>query len=238
MTNPQPPFILALTGKPGAGKDTIADLIAPALGFARLAFADALRSEISEAWRIDTRMLTSRETKEWPIPALAVGMCNATGFISWMHDQGESLTEPRSARWVMQNYGDYQRRHTPDYYAAKATKAIQRLIGTGHRRIVITDLRYRIEEEALRAIPGASAYTVRVVRLSKESALSADTERHSSELDQDNLTPHAVIFNNATKTDLAKQVLFCLKRFSVDVETPTTVLPLPTEQTATDWSAA
>ena len=113
--NSTKPIVIALTGKPGAGKDTIADMLSPSLGFQRIAFADALRREIAEAWRMPAAMLTDRPTKEWAVPIFAVGMCSDLGFMSWCHEQGESLSEPRSPRWVMQNWGDYKRRHAPDH---------------------------------------------------------------------------------------------------------------------------
>lgn len=175
--NTHRPIVIALTGKPGVGKDTIADLLAPAHGFERIAFADALRREICEAWRIDQRWLTERDTKEWPLPLLAVGMSADTGFVRWCMEQGESLTEPRSPRWAMQNWGDYKRRLQPDYYAAIVARWVGRQIGVSRSRIVVTDLRYPIEHEALRH------HGVKVLRVIRTSTteLQACTASHSSE---------------------------------------------------------
>ena len=175
--NTHHPIVIALTGKPGVGKDTIADLLAPAYGFERIAFADALRREICEAWRIDTRWLTERDTKEWPLPLLAVGMCADTSFVRWCMEQGESLTEPRSPRWTMQNWADYKRRLKPDHYAAIVARWIGRQIGVSRSRIVVTDLRHPVELDALQAY---GVYVLRVIRTTS-TELQACTASHSSE---------------------------------------------------------
>ncbi|SEA49752.1 hypothetical protein [Variovorax sp. YR216] len=171
------PFILALTGYPDVGKDTVAQVLAPRHGFASIAFADALRREVSEAWRIDQRMLTHRPTKELPIPALAAGMCNVPGFMHWCVDSGESLVEPRSPRWALQRWATYQRRFNQSYYADIVDRWIRRQIGIGWKRIVVTDLRDQVEERVLR---GLEAHVVRVHRPDARP-LAADTAAHASE---------------------------------------------------------
>lgn len=199
------PCIIALTGKPDVGKDTVADLLSPQLGFARIAFADALRREVSEAWRIDQRMLTDRATKEWPIPALAVGMCSETGFIRWCAECQESLYEPRSPRWVLQHWATYQRRFEPDRYARIVARWVARQIGCGWNRIVISDLRDPIEAEALRP------FGAKVVRVHRPGAtsLAADTASHSSE-QHHRLPAHADIVNDGSLQALAEATLQCL----------------------------
>lgn len=176
--NHSEPIIIALTGAAGAGKDTIAEHLQRAFAFDRIAFADALRREISEAWRIDTRMLTDSTTKEWPIPALAVGQCSETGFLAYAHRCGESLSDPRSPRWTMQQWGDYQRRNEPDRYAAIVARWIRRQIGTSRTRIVVTDLRFDNELQYLRML---GARVLRVHRTERRSSLAADTAGHVSE---------------------------------------------------------
>lgn len=172
-----PALILALTGRPDVGKDTVADVLAPQQGFVRIAFADALRREVAEAWRIDIRMLTHRPTKETPMPALAAGMCSDPGFARWIADGGDLLTAPRSPRWVMQRWATYKRRFSPNYYASIVERWIWRQIGTGWTRIVITDLRDPVEEEMLRAL-GAKVMRVHRPQL---ASLPADTAGHVSE---------------------------------------------------------
>lgn len=202
------PFILALTGYPDVGKDTVAQVLAPRHGFASIAFADALRREVSEAWRIDQRMLTHRPTKELPIPALAAGMCNVPGFMHWCVDSGESLVEPRSPRWALQRWATYQRRFNASYYADIVDRWIRRQIGIGWKRIVVTDLRDQVEERVLR---GLEAHVVRVHRPDARP-IAADTAAHASEQHL-RIKADADIVNDGSLEALAGATLECLAGF-------------------------
>ena len=206
---PDRPRLIALTGYAGAGKDTAASFLVSAAGYQAIAFADALRREVAAAWRIDHRMLTDRATKEWPVPALAAGNCGEPGFVAWCNDSGHSLTEPRSARWVMQNWGSWVRRGAPQHYAHIVVAWAQRQAGIGWRRLVVTDLRYPNEATALRAL--APAFDVRLVRVHRPAqpgtaALAADTAAHDSERIE-RLRVDADITNEGTLPALAAQVL-------------------------------
>lgn len=174
--------VIAFTGKTGAGKDSAAAVLHNHCHFDTIAFADALRREIAAAWRIDERMLNDRPTKEWSIPALAVGMCSEPAFVSWCFDAGESLHEPRSPRWAMQHWADFQRRFRPTYYADIVCRWIGRQASVGFRRFAITDLRDPVELVALQAL----GVRVSVVRVYSPNAttLDTDTAHHSSERHQ------------------------------------------------------
>lgn len=171
--------VIAFTGKTGAGKDTAATALADGRGFLTIAFGDALRREICAAWRVDERMLTARPTKELPVPALAVGMCSEPGFVRWCFDAGESLHEPRSARWTMQQWATYQRRFDPSRYADIVARWIVRQFGLGFNRVAVTDLRDPVELATLQLL-GVSLHVVRV-HSPRAVALTTDTARHSSE---------------------------------------------------------
>lgn len=204
-------FIIALTGLPDVGKDTVASLISPQLGFARVAFADALRREVCEAWRIDLRMLTNRAIKELPIPALAAGMCSAPGFLRWIADGGESLVYPRSPRWILQQWATYQRRYDDGHYTAIAKRTIGRLLGTGWNRVVVSDLRHSVEADMLREL-GA-----KVVRVQRPDArpLPAETAGHSSE-QHHTIKADAVIVNDGSLQVLAEVTVQCLAELGVN----------------------
>lgn len=199
------PLILALTGKPDVGKDTVAQILTPAHGFQSIAFADKLREEVSEHWRVDVRMLTDRSTKEWPIPALAAGMCSAPGFLRWIVDGGDTLTEPRSPRWALQNWASYQRRTVPDYYARVVDGWIRRQIGSGWNRLVVSDLRDPVEEAMLRT------HGAKVVRIHRPDAhpLQGDTARHVSE-QHHRIQADADIVNDGSLQALAEAALACV----------------------------
>ena len=199
------PLIIALTGRPGAGKDSIADVLAPQQGFARIAFADALRREVAEAWRIDLRMLTDRPTKELELPALAAGMCSDPAFMRWVVDGGDSLTAPRSPRWALQRWASFKRRFAPDYYASIVERWIRRQLGSGWTRIVVTDLRDPVEEAMLRRL---GAKVVRVHR-PELAAMPADTAMHVSE-QHHRIKADADILNDGSMQALADAALECV----------------------------
>src|SRR5450830_1359931 len=158
------PLILALTGRPDVGKDTVADVLAPGHGFARIAFADALRREVA--------------------------------------DGGDSLTEPRSPRWAMQRWASYKRRFVPCYYATIVKRWIERQVGTGWTRIVVTDLRDAVEEHMLRNL---GAKVVRVHR-PQVATLAADTASHVSERHY-TIPADADIVNDGSLQALAESAL-------------------------------
>lgn len=209
------PLIIALTGRPGAGKDSIADVLAPQQGFARIAFADALRREVAEAWRIDLRMLTDRPTKELELPALAAGMCSDPAFMRWVADGGDSLTAPRSPRWALQRWASFKRQFTPDYFARIVERWIRRQLGSGWTRIVVTDLRDPVEEAMLRRL---GAKVVRVHR-PELAAMPADTAMHVSE-QHHRIKADADILNDGSMQALADAVLECVGLLEVLVVAP------------------
>ena len=209
------PLIIALTGRPGVGKDSIADVLAPQQGFARIAFADALRREVAEAWRIDLRMLTDRPTKELELPALAAGMCSDPAFMRWVADGGDSLTAPRSPRWTLQRWASFKRQFTPDYFARIVERWIRRQLGSGWNRIVITDLRDPVEEAMLRRL---GAKVVRVHR-PELAAMPADTAMHVSE-QHHRIKADADILNDGSMQALADAVLECVGLLEVLVVAP------------------
>ena len=209
------PLIIALTGRPGAGKDSIADVLAPQQGFARIAFADALRREVCEAWRIDLRMLTDRPTKELELPALAAGMCSDPAFMRWVADGGDSLTAPRSPRWALQRWASFKRQFTPDYFASIVERWIRRQLGSGWTRIVVTDLRDPVEEAMLRRL---GAKVVRVHR-PELAAMPADTAMHVSE-QHHRIKADADILNDGSMQALADAVLECVGLLEVLVVAP------------------
>lgn len=170
-------MLVGFSGRAGSGKDSCADILQQH-GFARLAFADALRDEVSEAWRIDPRMLADRSTKEWEIPAMAVERCADACFIAAMRADDVDIAAPRSPRWVLQRWGtEYRREADPDYWIVKALHRLQRLRANGRHRVCITDVRFFNEALAVRSIGG---HVVEVHRPGLP-AMPAGTAGHASE---------------------------------------------------------
>ncbi len=194
------PEIIGLCGLAGCGKDTVAQLLTTHLRFSHLAFADALRAEICQAYGIDLSILTRRDTKEVPTAALALSRCSTdSGFAmaviaqcKWL-EPGRSLKDefsaPRSARQIMQWWGtEYRRAYSGQDYWTRKLKARIHIQQCGHQfRHVISDVRFDNEAEAVRAMGG-------VIWQIKRPDIKYDAS-HCSETDGLRFAPDLVINN-------------------------------------------
>lgn len=201
MNHVHPPLrLIALTGHKGVGKDSAAAALVRHLGYRSIAFADALRAEVAAAWRIDARMLTDRATKEYAIPALAIGACCEPEFVQrWSADMHD---EPRSPRWIMQRWGDFQRERLSSlHYACIVVRWLKAQVHEGHARFVVTDARYLVELSLLRHW----SPHLRVVQVIRPD-LPPSADSHSSEML--GKTPQSYgLMNTGTLEDLVSATL-------------------------------
>lgn len=169
-------MLIGLTGAAGAGKDSVAAVLCAAQWRSQ-AFADALRVEIAEAFGIDQRLLTDRRHKESNTPQLAAGMASNANWLCWAAVNGHSLIQPRSPRWVLQIWGSFRRQNAPDYWVRHVTYWAQYQRQYRPCNLVITDVRYPNEAQALRDLGG---HIVRVHRPGG-APLAPETAGHESE---------------------------------------------------------
>ena len=205
-----PPSLIGLTGAVGAGKDSAAAVLQRA-GWRSMAFADALRIEVAEAWGIDIRRFVDRIGKDKPAPELAAGYCTARRFVAWAAYSGISMIEPRSPRWVMQTWGSYRRSGDPAYWVTQVEHWIRYQRSTGHPRLVITDVRLPIEASMLRL---AGGLLVRVHRPGL-APLAADTAGHESE-QHTALAADADLHNDGDLEHLSAEVARVLHQLATD----------------------
>lgn len=205
------PFnIIGLTGPKGSGKDTVASLLRTHAGFYPVAFADALREEVCDAWRIEPLYLIRPETKEHPMSALALRKCLSDSFVGraqlWHAAAGQDLNldAPRTPRQIMQWWGtEYRRTHDPEYWISMLESRIQQLISTGEQsRIVVTDVRFENEVDCIRA-PYFGGALWQVTR----PGCGVPAGSHVSEVTGDHFEPDAVIDNSGDIRHLQQQVL-------------------------------
>lgn len=206
------PYIIALTGPAGAGKDTVADYLVEHHGYTKLAFADALREEVGRAFDISVKTLTQRETKEHPMSALALHRCMNPEFVQRMQQQlllagglggivGEriNLRAPNSPRQIMQWWGtEYRRAQNPHYWLDAFTTRLVRAQVLGHHWFVVTDVRNSNEAALLREL-GASLW--QITRPGYEPQPGA----HSSETTGAEFAPDHQLVNSHSITHLHKQ---------------------------------
>lgn len=155
--------LIALTGKVGSGKDSSADYLVRHAGFMKLAFADTLRAEILDGFDLTERadILTNRDTKEQPHPALALRNCTKFGFIGAVatatHACVDSawLDASRTPRQILQWWGtEYRRRQDEHYWISRMASKVGVHRGNGQNSFVITDCRFANELAFVHAIGG------------------------------------------------------------------------------------
>lgn len=139
--------ILALAGKKGSGKDTLADLLKPR--FQRASFADPLYLEVQNAFGLsDQNLLRNRDTKELPTPQMALCKCQDVDFIEVCKDLGFEDTLPQSPRKILQIWGTEYRqvKNGPSYWS---DKLIELLAANPEIDYCIPDMRFPHEYAAL-----------------------------------------------------------------------------------------
>ena len=216
------PLIVALTGKPASGKKTIASMLAPGQGFAAVSFADAVRRDAAQAWRLDVRLLSHPGLQQAPFNSRAAGMCSDPAFMLWLTDGGEQLPPPRSPAWVIQRWSEFRCRFIPDFYCRQIERQIGRLVGCGWSRIVVHDLATTTQETMLRRL-GAKVVRVHRIDLAAAPEQPADSGASST------IKSHADIENSGSLEGLATAAVECIEFLEVLVLAPYRQLVRETE---------
>jgi hypothetical protein len=209
-------IVIAMTGYAGVGKDTAAELLVTHLGFRQLAFADALRGEVSNAFGIELSYLTHPSTKNHPMTALSMrkapmgflaALALAPGVIPGI---GEGrvpdawLDAPRSPRQILQWWGtEYRRREHEHYWSRQLAQRVFDYMRDGESRFVITDLRFNNEVETVRALDGK-------IWQIKRPGITAETTSegaHASATDGSEFGPDLVLSNSHDIRHLQQLVL-------------------------------
>lgn len=182
--------LVALCGAAGAGKDTVADML-PAR---KLAFADTLYREVSEAFGVTIADLKCRATKETPSNRLGLRFCDDTAFR--ISRREESYYAPQSPRQILQWWGDYLRAQMPDYFVCRAAEEIGRV----QTPTVITDVRFPNEAAMVRQL-GGQIWQI------KRPGYEAGGTGHASDTAGDEFAPDRVVVNSGSMEDLRATAL-------------------------------
>lgn len=207
------PITIALTGLAGAGKDTVADTLVTYAGFSKLAFADALRSEVAHAFGLGDRygILSDPVAKEQPQAALKLVDCSDAAFVSLVLDivdgwrTTESLDQHHSPRRILQWWGtEYRRAQQPNYWTTKVAMRVAQMHANDQDRVVITDCRFANEAQAVRTLGGEIWQVTRPGQAVVEGG-------HVSQTDGAQFNPDAVLVNGTTINGLRHTTLRALQ---------------------------
>lgn len=200
------PIVVGLLGKPGAGKDTVADFLVEQDGNAvKLAFGDVLYQEVAKAYDVPVEWLKDRDIKDTPQMALARMHCLDAQVVQVLRDQ--ESTAPLSPRFILQTLGDYRRQQNPNYLVDQVQEQAQAALQQG-QSVIVADLRRPEEVQMVRDLGGV---TVRVRNSKVEAALANAAEQGSIEANHalenalDGMPTDLHIHNNDTLETLRGQ---------------------------------
>ncbi|MDW5417718.1 hypothetical protein R6242_14200 [Iodobacter sp. CM08] len=152
----KPRIIIGLSGLAGAGKDTAADFLVAHHGFTKMAFGDALKEELAEAFNVPVDFFNNRDSKETDCEELALINCRNQNFndvqAHLLRQRPALAFESRSPRWIMQQWGtEYRRKYySQDYWTTQLAKRIESTVGN----VVVTDVRFDDEADFISRLDG------------------------------------------------------------------------------------
>lgn len=163
-------MIIALTGLPQSGKDTFAKILQDELNskvsdkFKLVTFAKPLKEMLAKAMNVDVNFFENNEFKdkqtddvEWwfyysnvfkdPSRVSNISKYAYSQYKDSLHGDSNFKLHKPSNREVMQIFGDLMRSYNKNYFIDVALRGI-----TSKDNIIVTDLRYENELEALKRI--------------------------------------------------------------------------------------
>jgi hypothetical protein len=174
--------LIGLAGRAGSGKDTVADYLVAHHRFVKRGFTDALYEEVAEAFGVTVEWLRDRTRKEIPQQDLALGNCRDIEFVMLVLPvpDEEGFQEPRSPRWILQQWGtEYRRGQDPDYWVRQVYDFCR---ANPDRDIAIPDVRFDNEASMVRSLGGAILV---VSRPQVEAVLQHESEKGISHMFND-----------------------------------------------------
>lgn len=174
-----PPLLIGLTGRAGAGKDTVAGYLEDAYGCAPIALADPILDMLGALIQhvdVDGAWLIERDLKEQPRPVLLA-----------------------SYRQLARAIGDALRAIDADFWVRIAAHHTGQLLAMGNN-VCLTDVRYPNEAQELAAMGGV------LVCIERPAHELPSVQPHSSESHTDSLAVQHTLINNGSRATLEDQI--------------------------------
>lgn len=202
-------MIIGISGKAGSGKDAAADVLVRELGFVRVSLADPMKRFCMGLWGFSYEQLwgpsSARNAPDPRFPRRAHGHLEClsprhalqTLGSEWGRacDEGVWIRYALGVARALEDGGSL--RYDPQFGLMLAERPVQ------HRGVVIPDVRFQNEMDAIRGAGG------RVWRVRRGSGLEGSAGLHTSETAQDGIADaefDAVIRNDGDLADLARAV--------------------------------
>lgn len=179
-------MIIAFTGKKQSGKTTACNALRERYDVRQLNFKDALIKEIKQNFPDLLKVLAWEES-------VKIGTTISVDDLF--------ILKPPSIRTLMQNYGtEVRRADDPDYWVMQWKLALVELMREDETIIVVDDVRFKNEAEAVRAYGGI------IIRLNRTDMES--TDGHVSETEQDEIPADYTIETGAGMQDELARKLY------------------------------
>lgn len=194
--------LIAVSGKMGAGKDTIAPLLMNKMNpngkNVHMSFADPLREEVNEI--IDSNSYAEdgegylykvRRVMD-DAPSREILMQARRLVIQAIHNEGviTASDHTTSMRMLLQWWGtDVRRAVDPDYWVKRTMRMVMRAMGNGVS-VYITDARFTNELDAIHAAGG------KIIRIDVEESVRIDRILH-----RDGVRPTRAQLSHPSETD-------------------------------------
>ena len=226
-SNASKPWLVGLTGAPGAGKDTVADMLVARSGNAiKLGFGDILYQEVSGAYGVPVIWLENRKMKDSPQSALSRAMCQNEEMQEVLKNR--DYTAPLSPRYVLQQWGDYRRAQNPDYLIDHVREQVQSALDSG-TSVAVSGIRTIPELTAIQAWGGV---TLRVRNpeieqaLARAQAAGSVEANHPLENTLNDVPVDLEVVNDGTLEDLQAKI----PGLYAQIQEPSTATPEATLQ--------
>ena len=215
------PLLIAVSGKLGCGKSTVANYLKSIYNAAICPFAFGVKTEVYDFLTgkkiLGTRFANALATREQfeIVDAAIDALANTVRPVLPSDEEKVLWIDARKnvLRPILQLYGtEYRRKQDPGYWITKNVQRIERLRSNGCVAIVVDDMRFHNEAQALSEI-GFSVVKVVVHNaeqlrrvLARDGSIDVKNLSHASELQSDSMAANYIIDNSGEQYELVAEL--------------------------------